>query len=191
MRVDQSVETRQTRRTGIVDADMVQVGMGLLGRQRGHGGLRKMASSILDAFSGNTGSAVRHIGPGVCLTVPIPPRGAPPWLQAIVAYLHYLSIFLLFALLVLQHRPLRLPLDLSAPAAWRRSTAATALRPGGTGQRAGAGAVVRQGPRLLLHNGLFHAKVGLFVLAALVSLLPTVTFLGWRGALQAAGEVPA
>lgn len=64
MRVDQSVETRQTRRTGIVDADMVQVGMGLLGRQRGHGGLRKMASSILDAFSGNTGSAVRHIGPG-------------------------------------------------------------------------------------------------------------------------------
>ncbi|MBP8362503.1 DUF2214 family protein, partial [Pseudomonas aeruginosa] len=32
--------------------------------------------------------------------------------QAIVAYLHYLSIFLLFALLVLQHRLLRLPLDL-------------------------------------------------------------------------------
>ncbi|WP_134605236.1 DUF2214 family protein, partial [Pseudomonas aeruginosa] len=31
---------------------------------------------------------------------------------------------------------------------------------------------------------------GLFVLAALVSLLPTVTFLGWRGALKA-GEVPA
>ena len=58
--------------------------------------------------------------------------------QAIVAYLHYLSIFLLFALLVLQHRPLRLPLDLSAPAAWRRSTAATASGPGGTGQRAGA-----------------------------------------------------
>lgn len=64
MRVDQPVEIRQARRTGIVDADMVQVGMGLLGRQRGHGGLRKMASSILDAFSGNTGSAVRHIGPG-------------------------------------------------------------------------------------------------------------------------------
>lgn len=49
--------------------------------------------------------------------------------QAIVAYLHYLSIFLLFALLVLQHRLLRLPLDLSAPAAWRRSTAATASAP--------------------------------------------------------------
>ncbi len=32
-------------------------------------------------------------------------------------------------------------------------------------------------------------KIGLFVLVALLSIYPTVTFLGWRGALKA-GELP-
>ena len=111
--------------------------------------------------------------------------------QAIVAYLHYLSIFLLFALLVLQHRLLRLPLDLERA----RSLAAIDRGYGLCALAVLASGLARvlwygKGVDYYLHNGLFHAKVGLFVLAALVSLLPTVTFLGWRGALKA-GEVPA
>ncbi|HBO1631368.1 TPA: DUF2214 family protein [Pseudomonas aeruginosa] len=109
--------------------------------------------------------------------------------QAIVAYLHYLSIFLLFALLVLQHRLLRLPLDLERA----RSLAAIDRGYGLCALAVLASGLARvlwygKGLDYYLHNGLFHAKVGLFVLAALVSLLPTVTF--WRGALKA-GEVPA
>lgn len=41
------------------------------------------------------------------------------------------------------------------------------------------------------HNGLFHGMVGLFVLAALLSLLPTVRFIRWRRALEAGGALPA
>ncbi|KFF33195.1 DUF2214 family protein [Pseudomonas paraeruginosa] len=110
--------------------------------------------------------------------------------QAIAAYLHYLSIFLLFALLVLQHRLLRLPLDLERA----RSLAAIDRGYGLCALAVLASGLARvlwygKGVDYYLHNGVFHAKVGLFVLAALVSLLPTVTFLGWRGALKA-GEVP-
>lgn len=39
------------------------------------------------------------------------------------------------------------------------------------------------------HNGLFHAKLGLFVLVLLLELQPMVTFLRWRIA-RARGEPP-
>ncbi|QNP40893.1 DUF2214 family protein [Lysobacter solisilvae (ex Woo and Kim 2020)] len=49
-----------------------------------------------------------------------------------------------------------------------------------------------------LHNPWFHAKLGCFVLAGLLSILPTIRFLRWRKALAAdpafvpaAGEVAA
>lgn len=41
------------------------------------------------------------------------------------------------------------------------------------------------------HNGLFHGVLGLFALAALLSLLPTVRFIRWRRALQNGGALPA
>ncbi|MCY1379255.1 hypothetical protein D9M69_669570 [compost metagenome] len=40
-----------------------------------------------------------------------------------------------------------------------------------------------------LHNSLFHAKLGLFILIALLSILPTLVFLNWRNDLRA-GLVP-
>lgn len=40
------------------------------------------------------------------------------------------------------------------------------------------------------HNGLFHGVLGLFVLTALISLLPTLRFLRWRKAATA-GALPA
>jgi putative membrane protein len=40
-----------------------------------------------------------------------------------------------------------------------------------------------------LGNSLFHAKVGLFIVIGLISVVPTFVFLNWRNSLQA-GEVP-
>ncbi|MCJ1883742.1 DUF2214 family protein [Pseudomonas sp. LA21] len=110
--------------------------------------------------------------------------------QAIAAYLHYLSIFVLFALLVLEHRLFRLPLDLERA----RSLIVVDIAYGacaGVVLLTGAARVMwfAKGPEYYLHNSLFHAKIGLFVLVALLSILPTMTFLNWRNDLKA-GRVP-
>ena len=48
-----------------------------------------------------------------------------------------------------------------------------------------------KGEDFYLHNPWFHAKLGAFVLAALLSILPTLRFLRWRKALKAdAGYLP-
>ena len=48
-----------------------------------------------------------------------------------------------------------------------------------------------KGPDFYLHNPWFHAKFGAFVLAALLSILPTLRFVRWRKALRAdAAYVP-
>jgi len=110
--------------------------------------------------------------------------------QAIAAYLHYLSIFVLFALLVLEHRLFRLPLDLERA----RSLIVVDIAYGacaGVVLLTGAARVLwfAKGADYYLHNSLFHAKIGLFVLVALLSILPTMTFLNWRNDLKA-GRVP-
>lgn len=110
--------------------------------------------------------------------------------QAIAAYLHYLSIFILFALLVLEHRLFRLPLDLERA----RSLIVIDIAYGacaGVVLLTGAARVLwfAKGADFYLHNSLFHAKVGLFVLVALLSILPTMTFLNWRNDLKA-GRIP-
>lgn len=106
--------------------------------------------------------------------------------QAIAAYLHYLSIFVLFALLVLEHRLFRLPLDLERA----RSLIVVDIAYGacaGVVLLTGAARVLwfAKGADYYLHNSLFHAKIGLFVLVALLSILPTMTFLNWRNDLKA------
>ena len=82
---------------------------------------------------------------------------------AIAAYLHFVAIFLLFALLVLEHQLFRLPLN------FKRARSLFRV--------------------YYLNNSFFHAKIGLFVAVALLSIFPTVTFLRWRPALKA-GQVP-
>jgi putative membrane protein len=106
--------------------------------------------------------------------------------SALVAYLHFISLLLMFALLVLEHRLFQLPLD----HARARSLVLVDLAYG-----ASAGVVLLSGiARALwfakgldyyLHNAAFHALVGLFVLVALLSLYPTMTFLNWRNTLKA------
>ena len=110
--------------------------------------------------------------------------------QALAAYLHYLSIFILFALLSIEHVQFKPPLDLARA----RRLIVTDIAYGIC-----AGAVLLTGlARVLwfgkgldyyLHNALFHAKVGLFILVGLISVLPTFVFLNWRNSLKA-GEVP-
>ncbi|MCG4452168.1 DUF2214 family protein [Pseudomonas sp. MMS21-TM103] len=110
--------------------------------------------------------------------------------EAIAAYLHYLSIFLLFALLTLEHQLFKLPLDLSRARNLIRIDIAYALS-AGLVLASGAARLVWYGKGLAyyLHNSLFHAKLGLFILIALLSVLPTWVFLNWRNDLQA-GQVP-
>ncbi|WP_137820384.1 DUF2214 family protein [Pseudomonas sp. 2FG] len=110
--------------------------------------------------------------------------------EAIAAYLHYLSIFLLFALLVLEHRLFKLPLDLQRARSLIRIDIAYGLT-AGLVLASGAARVIwyGKGAAYYLHNSLFHAKLGLFLVIALVSVLPTFTFLNWRNALKA-GQVP-
>ena len=48
-----------------------------------------------------------------------------------------------------------------------------------------------KGADFYLHNPWFHAKLGCFVLAGLLSILPTIRFMRWRKALAAnSGYVP-
>ncbi|MDF0604069.1 DUF2214 family protein [Neisseriaceae bacterium TC5R-5] len=104
---------------------------------------------------------------------------------AIAAYLHFLAIFFLFALLVLQHHTFRLPLGLEQARSLTRLDIAYGLSAGlvlasGLARTFWYG----KGWEYYLHNGLFHAKFGLFILIALLSILPTVVFLRWRPALK-------
>lgn len=110
--------------------------------------------------------------------------------QAIAAYLHYLSIFLLFSLLVLEHRLFKLPLDLERARSLIRVDIAYGLS-AGLVLATGLARVLwyGKGTEYYLKNSLFHAKIGLFILMALLSALPTFVFLNWRNELKA-GQVP-
>jgi len=46
-----------------------------------------------------------------------------------------------------------------------------------------------KGPDYYLHSHAFQVKLSLFVIVALLSIIPTVEFLSWSGALKA-GQVP-
>ncbi|MCQ4274881.1 DUF2214 family protein [Stutzerimonas degradans] len=110
---------------------------------------------------------------------------------AIAAYLHFLAVFLLFALLLLEHQLLRRPLSFARA----RSLFRTDLLFGIVAGAALVSGVARagwygKGADYYLQNSLFHAKVGLFVAVAVLSIYPTVTFLGWRSALRNR-QVPA
>lgn len=111
-------------------------------------------------------------------------------LSAFAAYLHYLSIFALFALLSVEHVLFKAPLDLRRA----RSLMLTDIAYGACAGLVLATGIARvlwfgKGWNYYLGNSLFHAKVGLFILVGLLSILPTVVFFNWRNAVQA-GQVP-
>lgn len=109
---------------------------------------------------------------------------------AVAAYLHFVAIFLLFALLVLEHQLFRLPLNFKRARSLFRVDLAFGIA-AGVVLVTGAARAMRYGKGLdyYLNNSFFHAKLGLFVVVALLSIYPTVTFLKWRPALKA-GQIP-
>ncbi|MBH3341963.1 DUF2214 family protein [Pseudomonas mendocina] len=109
---------------------------------------------------------------------------------AFVAYLHYLSIFALFALLSIEHVLFKAPLDLARA----RSLMIADLTYGicaGLVLITGIARVLwfGKGAAYYMGNSLFHAKLGLFILVGLLSILPTMVFIKWRSAVKA-GQVP-
>lgn len=111
----------------------------------------------------------------------------------VLASLHHLLAFGLISMLVVESVLLSRPLD---PPAMKRLAGVDA----GYGMVAGLLLVVGlwrvfgglKGADFYLHNPWFHAKLGAFVLAALLSLWPTIRFLKWRRAMKAdASFVPA
>jgi putative membrane protein len=110
--------------------------------------------------------------------------------DALIAYVHYLAMMLLMAALVTEHVLLGSNLELRRA----RQLATTDLI-----YVAAAAAVLLTGLLRLLYfgkgaafyfgNPLFHAKLTLFVVAALLSVYPSVQIAGWRAGLKA-GHAP-
>ena len=111
-------------------------------------------------------------------------------IYAVIAYLHIVAVLLLFALLVLEHQLLRLPLDFPRARSLYRTDIAFGIV-AGLVLVTGAARAMRYGKGLdyYLGNSLFHIKVGLFVAIALLSIYPTLAFYKWRPALKA-GQTP-
>ena len=104
----------------------------------------------------------------------------------LLASLHHLLAFGLVAMLVAQAVMLKGNLD----AAFLRRLAAMDRGYGITAMLLVVVGLTRvfhgiKGEDFYLHNPWFHAKMGAFVLAALLSILPTIRFVRWRKALKA------
>ncbi|GAB3092447.1 DUF2214 family protein [Lysobacter terrae] len=104
----------------------------------------------------------------------------------LLASLHHLLFFALITMLVAESMLLRGPID-------GRVVQRLARLDSGYGMSAGlllGVGLLRvfygvKGYDFYLHNPWFHAKLSCFVLAGLLSILPTIRFLRWRKALAA------
>lgn len=104
--------------------------------------------------------------------------------DAIAASLHYLSIFILFALRTAEHLLFKPVLDAASARRLLRIDIAYGIS-AGLVLASGATRVLWYGKGLdyYLQNSLFHAKLGLFILIGLLSIVPTMTFFNWRNDL--------
>lgn len=111
-------------------------------------------------------------------------------MPALFAFLHHAAAFTLVAALALEFVSIREELTLRS--ARRLQVADTVF-----GASAGVLLVVgllrvvyfEKGAAYYFHNAYFIAKLSLFILAALLSILPTVEFLSWSKAVRR-GEIP-
>ena len=106
-------------------------------------------------------------------------------LDAILAYLHFTAIFILFAFLAVQAILIRGPLDartirlIGRTDLWYFGAAMAALLTGLL--RLGLGA---KGADFYLQSWPFYVKVALFVIVGLTSVYPTLAYVRWRRALD-------
>jgi putative membrane protein len=112
-------------------------------------------------------------------------------MSTLFAFLHHLAAFTLVGALAVEFVLIGQELSLATA---RRLTAADAV----LGAAAGILLVVgllrvfffEKGAAYYFHSHAFLTKLSLFIIVALVSIVPTREFLSWRGALKA-GQVPA
>jgi putative membrane protein len=116
------------------------------------------------------------------------------WLDAILAYLHYAAIFMLFSFLTVEAVLIRRPLDaatiglLGRADLWFGAASVAVLATGFLRAIYGA-----KGPDFYFSAWPVYVKVGLFLAVGIISIKPTLTFIQWRRALahDAAWQVPA
>jgi putative membrane protein len=103
------------------------------------------------------------------------------WLDAILAYLHYTAIFLLFSFLVVETMMMRGALDATAVRLlgrvdiWFFGSAIAALATGLLRLVFGA-----KGPDFYLSSWPIYVKIALFVAVGVISVGPTLRFIRWR-----------
>ena len=111
-------------------------------------------------------------------------------MSTLFAFLHHLCAFTLVSAVAIEFMLIKQELTLAS--ARRLQVTDLVL-----GIAAGALLVIgllrvaffEKGPDYYLHSHSFHAKFSLFIIMALLSIIPTVEFLSWSGALKA-GQVP-
>ncbi|HET7729237.1 MAG TPA: DUF2214 family protein [Usitatibacter sp.] len=116
------------------------------------------------------------------------------WLDAAVAYLHFISIFVLFAFLTAEAMLLRRAPDaagvrlLGRIDLWYFGSAIAVLATGFLRLAMGA-----KGADFYLSSWPIYVKVGLFLAVGIMSVYPTLAFIRWRRALDhdASWTVPA
>jgi putative membrane protein len=107
------------------------------------------------------------------------------WLDAILAYLHFSAIFVLFGFLVAEIVLFRGPLDpwvirlLGRLDLWYFGSALVVLATGIARLVFGA-----KGPDFYLSGWPIYVKLALFILVALISVFPTLRFIYWRRMLD-------
>ena len=103
------------------------------------------------------------------------------WSDALLAYLHYISIFTMIGFLTAEAvvlRPGMTPEIRQRLARYDAVFGFAALAVLVTGLlRVFYGA---KGYTFYVHNPVFHVKVGLFILVGLLSIIPTITILRWK-----------
>ena len=112
-------------------------------------------------------------------------------MSTLFAFLHHLCAFTLVSAVAIEFMLIKQELTLAS--ARRLQVTDLVL-----GIAAGALLVIgllrvfffEKGADYYFHSHAFHAKLGLFIIIGLLSIIPTKEFLSWRGALQA-GQVPA
>jgi putative membrane protein len=103
------------------------------------------------------------------------------WLDAILAYLHYIAIFVLFSFMVVEAMMMRGALD--APAVrllgrvdiWFFASALVVLATGFMRLVWGA-----KGPDFYLSSWPIYVKIGLFLAVGIMSVWPTLRYIQWR-----------
>jgi len=108
------------------------------------------------------------------------------WLDALLSYVHFSAMFLVFGFLTVEVMLVREPIDARAAVLLRRSdlwyvgSAVAALATGIARLVLGA-----KGMAFYAGNPVFWLKLALFVAVLLVSVLPTRQFIRWRSQVAA------